>query len=190
MEGHLVAVPGLAVEQGPTRDLHSQHLLQADRLSAELHLIRPVPLGRAALVFDRKGPPPPRPVPYPRTNRRSLLRAMKLDHIGPSAHAEGEASKGHVTTSPNLDARFGLPGDNLVVEVLALDGPHVVEPDLLEMDEGCLALAEDEVLEAGERKEIGFGDACRRWARTSQAHEISSRTDTPAGIAAESIEMS
>lgn len=50
--------------------------------------------------------------------------------------------------------RAGLVG--AVVELAALGGEAVLRPDLLEMDEGPLALAEDEVLEAGEGEEIVF----------------------------------
>ena len=58
IEGHHLALARLAVEQRPFRHGQAEHLLKAQGLGAKLHLVGPVRLGAAPLVFDRiwRGP--------------------------------------------------------------------------------------------------------------------------------------
>ena len=51
---HGIATPGRAVEQRAFRDRQARHLLEAQGLGAELHLVGIVRLSLAAFVFDRK----------------------------------------------------------------------------------------------------------------------------------------
>ena len=58
------ATANLAVIDCTVRDLGSEHLLQAQRLCAQLHLIRPALVGLTVLVLDRKDAPRPTPSMY------------------------------------------------------------------------------------------------------------------------------
>ncbi len=54
VESDLHAATWLAIKDGTTRHCDAEHLLQTERLSAELNLIAPVRFEASVLVLDRK----------------------------------------------------------------------------------------------------------------------------------------
>ena len=57
VKNNVEAMPGLAVEERPLRNRDRKHLLQADRLRAELDPVAVVRLGFPSFVLHREGAP-------------------------------------------------------------------------------------------------------------------------------------
>jgi hypothetical protein len=135
-------MPGLAVEERPRQDRHGEHLLQADRLGAELDLVAVVRLGLPPLVlYGEREPVTVRP-------------AMELRDVGLSNQPQAQRPKRHAVIDQDITP--GLP--TFLVHVLvhnpAFGGAPAFRPRLLNVDQGALALTERVVLEGGKLNEI------------------------------------
>ena len=81
---------------------------------------------------------------------------MELDHVGPTGKAQPRAPKWKAARDPQVGPTFACTGVHTFVEHPAFSREPVLSPRLLHVDEGALAFAEHEVLESGEREEVGF----------------------------------
>jgi len=91
-----VPVPCLTIEERSLWDLYLEHFLEANRLGAELHLIRRVVLRAASFVLNWKGHPTTRPVKNARPNRVARGSPVELDDIRATCDTQAEAVKRQV----------------------------------------------------------------------------------------------
>lgn len=164
VERHVETMPGLAIEESAGRYVGAQHFFEAEGLSTELDLVGPVAFRPAAFVFNRKRPP------------RTLIDPVKLDDVGFSGEPEPEAAQGKRPGDPEIAPGFLDSAVRLLVEVTALDGQRIFHPDLLQMDQSALPLAEQQVLQGGKREEVVFAEH-----RSHPPDHRISRRLTPAG---------
>ena len=118
------------------------HLLQANRLSAELYLISAVRLGATALVLDRK---------------RLRRCAAKLDHVGPPRDAERQRTQ--LQAARDAYAGPGLPFASIdaLVQQVALRRGSILDPQPLDVNERALPRAKQVVLKGGKRDKAVLG---------------------------------
>jgi hypothetical protein len=136
IEGDRLAPPDLAIKQGTLAHFAAEHLLQADRLGAELHLVGPVRLGLSALVFDREG------------SRRA---ARKFNDVGQSGDAERQRAQRQPAHDPNARPALGPPRIDPLMQDAALGSGAVLRPQALDMDQGALPRAEQLMLQRRQR---------------------------------------
>src|ERR1700732_903412 len=105
-------------------------------------------------------------------------KPMELDEIGLPAEAQPKAVKAKAAGDLEARARLRFPGIGPFVQVPALDCERILDPHLLEMDQGALPLAEQQVLERRERQQVVFRDAYQITAPPSRRNR--SFRSTPA----------
>jgi hypothetical protein len=162
IEGRAVTMLGSPIEERPLANDGAQHLFQADRLRAELYLVTAVELWPSSLVFDRVRDPSPSRVGETGSGAGFAVEAhtMELDHVSHSGDTQLEGTDRHATGSQNRAPQFS-PWQSLIhpaVQVCALQRQRVVRPELLDMDEGALALTEDEMLQCGQGQKFVLGE--------------------------------
>ena len=141
VERDRLAPARLAVEQGALGHGCGKHLLEAERLGAELDLVRAVRFRPAALVLDRIGPP-------------AFSRPGQLDHVGDPGDAERARADRHALDDAAL-AAARLPGlVALLVQDAPLGGQHILGPQPLDVDQRALPRAEQIVLQRREGDEV------------------------------------
>jgi hypothetical protein len=133
-----MAAAFFAVEERAIWDGDAEHFFKTQRLGAELHPVAVVFFWFAAFVFDRQ----------------HGAVAVELDDVCFSTQAE--PVRYDVQPACDADAVAGFVGAvvGFFVELVSLCGEMVFRPDLLEMDECALPLAEQEVLQCGEGEEV------------------------------------
>lgn len=133
-EDHEFAAPRFAVENGTLWNGEAQHLLEAQTLSAQLHTIGVVDFGPAALIFDREG------------DFAVAVGPMNLDNVGLTYEPQpvGDEWEGTVGLERAAGHRLALLYSPM--QQTASHRKSVLRPYPLEMDQGELARAEDEVL--------------------------------------------
>ena len=138
VEGHFMAAASFTVVERTIGDGELEHFLETECLGAELHAVAVVFFWFAAFVFD---------------GQHGAV-AVELDDVCFSAQAE--PMRYDVESACDADAVAGLVGAvvGFFVELVALGGEMVFRPDLLEMDECALPLAEQEVLQCGEGEQV------------------------------------
>jgi len=137
----------------PLRYGDGEHLFEAQCLCAELHTIRFVRLGFAALVLDGE---------WPARAVGSLVR-LKLYHVGFPDETKTERAQCETADDAQVAACFIRALVRLAMEVLSFDRESVFRPQTFDVDERALALAEEEVLERRDGKESVFGEHVCRW---------------------------
>jgi hypothetical protein len=140
IEGDLGSAARLAIKEIAHRDGGTEHFFEAQGLRAELDFIGLMRFGLAAFIFDG-----PRAV------------ATEFDDIRAAGNAITERAEAEAAADADAVAQFDRIGIGVIVQYTPFGGEPVLLPLLFEMDESPLALAEDEMLERGEREEIGFG---------------------------------
>jgi hypothetical protein len=106
------AASRLAIEERAFGNASLQHFLQAERLGAQLDLVRPVcPLGATSLVFDREGHEPTR---SPRQLHAQIslgpVYSMELHHVGPPRESQAETPQAKTTGDAHVTAELAPPG--------------------------------------------------------------------------------
>lgn len=139
VEGDDLAAFGGVVEEGSFVNFDAEHFFQRHGLGAELDLVGKTVVAAAAFVFNRVG-----------------LR-MKLHDISDAEHAESAGGDGQGASDPVTV--FGTCGSvvHALVEVAAFEGEAVFLEDALDVDESALAGTKDDVLQAGQGEQVGFG---------------------------------
>jgi len=128
------------VEEKPLSDVRIEHFLQAKRLGAQLDTIGIVRLWFPAFVFHRDDPPV----------------AVELDDIALSGELQTLTQDRKSPRDPHSRPRFIGSIVSPLVQDGTLHGEAVLRPNLLQVDERALALAEEEVLEGGEGSILGY----------------------------------
>ena len=131
-KGDRVASAGLAVKQGAFRHLAAEHLLQADRLGAELNLVGAMCLGFAAFVLDREGA------------RRT---AGEFDDVGDTRDAERQRAQRQPAHDPHPRPALWPARIDPLMQDAALGGGAVLRPQAFDMDQGALPRAEQLMLQ-------------------------------------------
>lgn len=118
-----------------------EHFFETKGLGAELDFVPISGFWFASLIFDGEG--------------RGFAVFGEFDNVGDAGEAEAEAANGE--GADDADAVFGFVGAvvSFFVEDFAFGGEAVFRPGLFDVDEGPLPLAEGEVLEGGERQQVG-----------------------------------
>jgi hypothetical protein len=144
IESDIETPAGSAVEERAGGYCRSEHLFEAECLRAELYLVRPMGFGFPTFVLDWKRPPSSG-APG-KLGIGCVLRPMELDDVCLSDETKSETAQSYATCDMNVFSRLRTAAVGGLVEIVALDGERVVEPKPLKMDEGGLALTEDEML--------------------------------------------
>lgn len=136
IERDLCPAVGLAVEEEAERDLRKgKHLLQTNRLGAKLNLVRAVAFGFSPLVFHRDDPPV----------------AVELDDIALPGEAERGRGDGNSTHRPDVATGFSRSLVRALVQNPSLRRLAVLAPLAVEVDQRKLPLAEEGMLQSGDR---------------------------------------
>lgn len=131
IEGDLGPAVGLPVVEICERDSRQRkHFLEADRLGANLNLIRTVALRFSPLVFH--------------WNHPSVV--MEFDDVALAAEPVSHRGYGNPANSPDIAARFRRPLVRTLVEYASLGSQAVLAPLSFEVDERKLPLAEEGML--------------------------------------------
>jgi hypothetical protein len=138
---------GRSIKEGSGGHWNAQHLLEADRLSAKLNVVRPVPLRSPSLVLHRMRQPTPGPPLDDRAGGIPIGKAVEFHDVCAPRDPEREAPDRDVSGHPNVSAGIGLARDHLLVKVRSLHRPDILEPYLLDVDQRRLSLTVDEMLE-------------------------------------------
>src|SRR5208282_2091647 len=128
------------VEVGPSRR-RSRHLLDAERLGAELHAVPVLLLVLAALELYGH-----------RLGYATLALEIELHQIGLADEPVLERADRHPVLLPEESPRLVMFCVHALVQYLPLGGEAVLFPDLLDMDQRELALAEEHMLQARDRQ--------------------------------------
>jgi hypothetical protein len=152
IERHLSAATRLSIKKSARRDWRLEHFLDAESLGAELHFVCAVTLRLPFLVLDRECEP-------------STIASPELDEIGNPRNTEAEASHDNTADNPHTAACFVFFGVDSIVQVVPIDGMDVLTPYALEMNQGGLPLAINDVLQRGDWKKIILGKHCLPAAR-------------------------
>lgn len=142
VEDDVEAVPGLTIEERSRGDRNGEHLLQADRLGAELDLVAVVRLGLPPLVLDGERLP------------GAVGLAVEFDNIGLSDQPQAERPERHPVVNPDMAPGFPAFVMHMLVHDPAFGGAPALGPYLLNVDERALALTEHHVLQGGKLNEI------------------------------------
>ncbi len=143
------AMARLSVVQATGTDFDAKHLLEAQRLRAELHAIFVALLRPATLVFDRHD-----------THFAAWL-PVKLHDIGTAGDAQSERTQRDGACNAQSPARFTRSGIRALMQARALDREAIVGPLPLQVDQGALPFAENEMLQGGDRLQIVFSERLR-----------------------------
>jgi hypothetical protein len=125
VENDVETVPGLAVEERPLRDRDEEHLLQTDRLRAELDPVTVVRLGLAPLVLHGEGQP------------GTVRLPMELHNVGLPDQPQTERSERHPIVDPDITPRFPAFVVHPLMHDPAFGGETVLRPDLLNVNKGA-----------------------------------------------------
>ena len=144
----------LSVEERALCNGATEHLFQAQGLSAQLQLVCPMSFGRASFVFYGKGAPKP----AFSMQRNSLLRQMELHHIAFSGKAQGVGPHWQVPQNEGIASPLPLAGIVCPgVKQRAFHRAQIFPPLLFNVDQRPLPAAESKVLQSGEREEVLLG---------------------------------
>lgn len=152
-ERHVLAAPRCAVEKPACRACHLEHLFETEGLGAQLNLVATASLGPSPFVLD--GPRLPEALFSPQGD--AGRRGAKLNHVGLASQPEAEGVQTEAAGDSEARPAFRPGVVRLLMQFAAFGGEAVLRPHLLDMNQGPLALAEHEVLEAGEGQEVVFG---------------------------------
>lgn len=135
------AAARLAVVEGTGGDGNVEHFFEAEGLGAELDFVPLAGFGFAAFVLYGEG--------------WGFAGFGEFDNVGDAGKAKAEAANGE--GADDAGAMFGFVGAmvGFVVEDFAFGGEAIFGPGLFNVDEAPLPLAEGEVLEGGERQQVG-----------------------------------
>jgi hypothetical protein len=125
---------GLAIEEGAFPDGRLEHLLQAERLRAELHLVGTMRLGAAALVLGRMRTPAP-------------AAPDQLDHVRDARNPQPVGAERHAVHGAHAGTRGHRRLLSALVQQTPLGGQHVLGPRALDVDQRALSRAEQVVLQ-------------------------------------------
>jgi len=153
IEGDVETMPRCSVEQRSIGHLYLEHFLQADGLSAKLNFIAVLALWPPALVLDRKGLPE---ACYIRKADSFFGHAMELHHVCDSRQSEAERPERKAPRNPDIAPGLCSSLVDAVVQVLPLDGKSIVRPELLNVDQRALPLAEHQMLQCRQLQQSIF----------------------------------
>jgi hypothetical protein len=144
-----------AVKERSLWNYDLEHLLQAQCLGANLDLVAAIALRPPALVLDRKRHPKARGSRQPDS---AFADSVELDDISFPRQAEPQGPQQQPACDPNIAPRFGArPGFvDAIVQVLPLDRERIVRPQSLDMDQGTLPFAEQQVLQGRKLQQLIF----------------------------------
>lgn len=123
VENDIEAVPGLAIKKCSRRDLDSEHLLQTDRLGAELDFVAVVYLGLAPLVLHRKRKP------------GTIRLPMELHNVSLSYQPEPKRPERHSSLDPDVAPGFAALVVNPFMHDPTLGGEKVFGPNPFNMNQ-------------------------------------------------------
>jgi hypothetical protein len=142
-EGNLTAAPGLRMEQGASRHVTLEHLLQTESLGTELDIIVVPHTPPSALILDRK-----------------WHVVAELHNIGGTADFQIDREYGESTNDTDARGAF-VPGRiGSFVPHGSFDGESVFAKKTLHVNQSAPPIAVQEVIER--REENGFRHMRRR----------------------------
>ena len=136
IKGHHCAATRLTVEEKTFRYAGVQGFFDAQGLGAELDLIGAMGLGLAPLVF----------------NHGDMAVLMKLDHITDAMYGQSGGANGEAAGDADAGAGFVRAVMGAIVHGAAFGGEAIFRPDLVNVDQGALPGAEEQMLEARDRE--------------------------------------
>ena len=82
---------------------------------------------------------------------------MELYDVGSTDQAKAMAPHVDTTTNPNITTTLSHPAVGTFVQHPSLGRQLILQPGLLQMDEGALAFAKHEMLKPRERQQVSLG---------------------------------
>lgn len=152
IERHVEAMARLAIEQRAARNRAAEHLLEADRLRAELHRVAVVFFRFAALIFYRKRLPASR---FAR-QRAAGLAAMKFHDIRLPRQAEPRRRERHAPRRNHVAALFAPRLMHPLVQDISQRRQTVLLPRLFDMNQGALTRAKQIMLQRRQHQIVVF----------------------------------
>lgn len=134
---HDLSAFGLVVKQRAFGYLDGKHFFQRHRLRAQLHLIRLAMAAPPAFVFDR------------------VRLRMKLDDVGDAEHAEAVGDQRHRPRDPVAFFRARGSFVHALVKESTFEREPVLIEDTLDVNQRALPGAEHDVLQPGQRQQVG-----------------------------------
>lgn len=125
VENNIKAMPGLTIEECPCRDRDGEHLLQTDRLGAELDLVAVVRLGLAPLVLHGEGEP------------GTIRLPVELHDVGLPDQPQAQRTKRHAVVDPDVAPGLAAFVVDALVHDPALGSETVLRPDLFNVNKGA-----------------------------------------------------
>jgi hypothetical protein len=119
-----------------------------------LHPVAVPRLGATPLVLDRDRSPGARQL---REQDACPFRAVELDHVCYSVQPQDQGPQSQTAHYPQIAARLISRLMDALVQGTPLGRQPVLLPHPFKMDQGALPLAEEQVLQGGEREKVGFG---------------------------------
>jgi hypothetical protein len=148
----------LAVEECAGVDDDREFFFEAEGLGAELNFVPLVRFRAAAFVFDREGLPPAGAAVELDSVWVAGRGLVEFDDVGFAREAKAHRLDAEAARDDDSGAGFGAGFVDSLVQDAAFLGEAILLPLLFDVDESPLALAEEEVLEAGEREKVVFGE--------------------------------
>ena len=170
-ERNTLAAAGLFVKEYAFRNFAHQHFFQRHGLGAQLDPVSVRLFFAAVLVLHRRGLPASLGI----LQGNPFRIGPELHHVAGAGHAQPVADHPHSTGDEQAAPAFGL-GGVMAAGVLQppFGGAQILAPLLLQVNQGPLAAAKDEMLQAGHEKILILG-----------GHQESLSQCTPSGRSSE-----
>ena len=136
VKGHVETMAGLAVEERPRRDRDPEHLLQADRLGTELHLVAVVRFGLPPLILHGEGVPD-----------ITVRLMMKFDHIGNAHNAQAQGTDEDASAYTYIASRLLSKLMDPFVKNSPFHSQTIFIPHLFDKHQGALPGTKNHVLQ-------------------------------------------
>lgn len=172
VEDDIKPVPGLAVKERSLWDRCPEHLLQADRLGAELHLVAIVRLGLSPLVLHREREPCP------------VYLAVELNNIGNAQNPQSQGTDEDGSTYAHIAPRFLPKLMDAFVKNSSFRGKAVFIPDLFGKHQSTLSGTKGHVLQRRKRQKVVFVIHVLRLYNLDTRHRILVEIPDDAGFPA------
>lgn len=155
VEPDVLTTMTLPVIEGTGKDGRAQHLLQRDRLGAELHGVsRFVPEDAALVLYGKRAPPTGDSGQDYADVRGGVPDAMELYDVRDTRQTETKRAQPEAAGDPRFAAHLARSLVNPRVNVPPVNGSAVFDPLAFDVYEGETSRAVDHVLQPRKRQEF------------------------------------
>jgi len=144
----LASSPVLTIEEGTALNHYAEHLFETERLRTELNLVAGIRLRTAALVLDRKSPPPTPAIRQLDCPATRCFNGMEFHHICLAGQSQSQGLNVQAARNNHARPHFRSYLMYSLMENPPLCGEPVLFPLLFKMDQTPLPLAKLQMLQA------------------------------------------